>query len=151
MEIKLEKIRPQSAKFSLQATGEHELRKVTLDDQVWFQDHFGKPIEEVFGLGQEVKLSTMMQFIFHLLVDKTPFRSYTESVHDDESGQDVVVRVPGYRVMARSIGTDEQLAVMSALMKTVGISMPEVPEKKDDAGEKKEEKKPKAAPKKKAK
>ena len=140
-------------KFKLEKTGdvEHVLRKISLDDHEWFREKFGQSLDQVFGAGKDVRLSAMVGFIFHLLVDKSHFLPITEKVEDDETMEEKEVRVSRSRVFARAIvGVDEQVLVMAEFMKTMGMSLPDdvksVPEEKPAGGAAPSKKKRRASP-----
>ncbi len=128
MSIPISDLRPQYGKFKLAATGdtEHTLRKISLDDYQWVEDTFGMPMELLFSDGREVRISEVIKLIYHQLEDKSPFVSEVLPKFIDDNGDEHEnYRVSGLQKFRKSIcGPEEQLAVVQALMKTVGLSQP---------------------------
>lgn len=140
--ISLSDIRPQLGTFTLEVTGElvHQFRKISLDDYGWVEETFGETLDKLFAEGREVKLSVVAKLFYHQLKDRSPFKAETKTEVDEE-GEEREVRISGVQKFRQSIvGIEEQMAVVNAFLKTMGMSQPLTVEKVLEEGKKKKDK-----------
>jgi hypothetical protein len=124
--LELTDLIPEFAKFRLAATGDHEhtLRPVDLGDRAWVTRTFGSynEIERIFA---RQDMEAISKIVFHQLVDKSPFAQIEEDEWDDDGVKIGTRKVGGYRLVMRALRSPmEMIALMNALIKTVGISEP---------------------------
>lgn len=123
--IDLEDLIPMTGEFSLEATGAivHQLRPITLQDQVWIKDKFGDA-QALQKILEGTKLKELCQLIYHQLLDKSHFRASVVKEINDE-GDEVERKITGPEALASCVSTKkEQLAIYKALLKTIGVSEP---------------------------
>jgi len=127
--VRLEDICPETGEFELAAfPGEiFHLRPISLSDSAWMIQKFGGQagIELMF---KSVDLDKLSILIFRLLQEKEMFASESMEEYDDD-GNKVQIRITGPEKLKRSIcGPKEQIAVIQALLKTIGVSQPLIEE-----------------------
>lgn len=139
--MKLEDLKPKPSKFYLSKTQkEYKLRPWTLQDQIWMNQEYGDKIKDIFS-EENVDIVAISRMAYRLLTDKSDFKA-TEVKDIDEDGNEVTYNVGGYKLLINSVNDlEEQLALLSAVVECIGLSMPEVEELKkadiDTATEKK--------------
>lgn len=124
--IRLEDIVPATGEFSLSLfPGENFiLRPFSLSDSSWMVQRFGgqKAIEEMFAT---VDMDKICIVVFRLLDKKDLFEAEEIEEYDD-IGRKEKKLVTGPEKLKRSIlGPNEQVKVLQALMKTIGVSQPD--------------------------
>lgn len=103
--LDLNDLQPQEATFQL---SEHEgvtftLKKFSLRAQLWLNDRFGA--DSIKGIFENQRLAEISEVVFFLLKDRTVIKSVEE--------------------LQESVVTNkDRIAIMSALLKTIGISQP---------------------------
>lgn len=124
--LKLTDLFPETGVFTLSGTGDHEhrLRRVSMEDRAWIAQNVGdeQAVEKAFATSD---LHSLSRLVYHLLEDKTPFAS-EEREEWNEDGELLGTRkFGGVRKLRASIaGVADHIAVMKALLKTIGISEP---------------------------
>jgi hypothetical protein len=124
--LELTDLFPETGMFTLRATGDHvhKLRPVSLADHAWLEQNLGgkEAVEKAFSTQD---LHALSRLVFHLLEDKTPFAA--EEVEEwSEDGELLGTKKVGGAAKLRAFirGTSEQIAVLHALLTTIGISQP---------------------------
>lgn len=117
---------PESATFRLSGTGdvEHTLRPVDLSDRAWVTRTFGdyRAIERIFS---EQDMEAISKLVFQLVVDKSPFAARDEEEWNEQGEKVGTRKVGGYLLVMRAVrGARDQIALMKAVLKTIGISEP---------------------------
>lgn len=102
MQLDLTDLKPEEAALSIGGK-EYALKRVTLNTRIWLEKRFKKgELKEIFS---EHKLAEISEIAYHLLKDKTDF--------------------PTLEVFCESFSSmNEIVALMMALLKTIGISEP---------------------------
>lgn len=118
---------PQPGTFKLKSTGtEHTLRPINLMDQAWIARAFGgsHKLQEALEAGD---LEAICKLAFHQLEDRSKFTPEPGEEYEDLDADlnPVKIRVTGaHKLMMAVGGASEQLGLMKAIMRTIGISQP---------------------------
>lgn len=116
---------PETGTFKLKSTGDHEhrLRPVNLIDRAWITRTFGEG-NVLQAMFEKSDFASITKLVFYLLEDKSPFPA--GEIDDLGENFEVVKRkVAGpERIMQAIVSPAEQIAVMKALLKTIGVSEP---------------------------
>lgn len=135
--INLEDLVPEKSAFKLKIPNkEYTLRPFNLEDEVWLQKKYGNEIESIF---KELRIKEICEIAFHQLEDKSDFKKREVKFVNDEG--DELVEIKGGVDLLYSLvsGFDEKIAIINALMATIGVSRPIVEKLTKEDGEKKSE------------
>lgn len=125
----LEYVRPTPGHFELQAFPGvvFHFRKVTLDDEPWVLETFGKSIWEIMS-ADKVEAKDLCRLWFHFLDDtsKSHFKPEKKQEMDYDSGEMKEVLYAGWRQFMRAIdgGLCEILMVSKAFLETILSARP---------------------------
>lgn len=142
--MKLEDIKPKSSKFYLSKTQtEYRLRPWTLEDQIWLKEEYGDRINEIFN-EKHIDIVAISRMAYRLLTDKSDFKA--KQIKDfNEDGEEVTYKVGGYKLLINTVNDlNEQFALLSAVIESIGLNMPQLEELKNidlEVGEKKTQQK----------
>lgn len=140
LDMTLDEVRPSPSSFRLEVTGDavYTFRNFSLDDQVWIKKTFGKGLAELMGGELDpIDLSnTICQVAYHMLGDKSPFKSKTIKTYDD-NGQEISVTIGGAKLLASMIQAKDSHMLVAALLEAIKASNPPEPEKKTEKKDKK--------------
>lgn len=148
----LNDLQPTTGSFYLaQMKKSYELRPINMADELWLKEKFGgdNEIQKIFT---EIDLYKIAQIAYHQITEHIP-RALDEECHDfgckkdfvlqkvkyiDEDGREVETVVGGAKLLMSAItGWKEKKEVLSALLKTLGVSRPKpVAEKKNKLDQK---------------
>lgn len=134
--MKLEDLKPMPQKFFMKKLNQSiTLRAWTVEDQIWLQQEYGKDkIQSIFN-PESVDISAICRIAYRLIDDKSPFKAEQRKTFD-ENGEPIVEKVGGWRKMAILLSdVSEQVELFTAVVKCIGVSMPEVDEVKKKVSE----------------
>ena len=133
--LKLEDIKPRASTFTLEAFPRvvFHLRAVSVEDEIWMQQEFGKEIEDVFT---GMKMDGVCRIAFRLLDAPSREHFKKQSVKMiDEKGEETTEELGGYKLLERcTTGFQAKTDMFAALLQTIGISRPQI---EDVTGQKK--------------
>ncbi len=123
-EVRLEDIIPKAATFTLARTKKtYHLRPVSLADEVWLKTEFGDDLQKIFS---EINMVAISRIVFRLLEDedKAEFAQKTVTIMN-EQGEKAEEKMGGASLLHALIsGFAEKMAILQALLQTIGISRP---------------------------
>lgn len=113
MKLNLNDLKPEEAVFELSefAGQKFTLKKFSLNAQLWMNERFG--VEQVKGIFENRRLAEISEVVFFLLKDKSVITSLEQLREAIVTNQD-------------------RVAMMGALLKTIGISQPVMDKLKED-------------------
>lgn len=114
MKLDLNDLKPAEAHFQLSDKGEKQytLRKFSLASQVWMREKFGK--ENVQGIFKDQNIPAIAEIAHHQLKDSSDFPTFMDFCECIITQQD-------------------RIAVMMALLHTIGISQPVIAKLTEEA------------------
>jgi hypothetical protein len=128
-QITLADICPQPGKFSLKLTGkEYTLRPITIADQAWISERFGKQLQDIF---REVRSKEIAQLAYHQMDEqsKAEFEPKDVVIHNEDTGERTNSKIGGWRLFAAQVsGMVEMEGIFKALLHCIGISQPLIDE-----------------------
>jgi len=113
MKLNLSDLKPEEATFTLSEFPDKTftLKKFSLNAQLWMNERFGQ--EQVKGIFENRRLAEISEVVFFLLKDKSVITSL-------EALREAIVT------------NQDRVAMMGALLKTIGISQPVMDKLKKD-------------------
>lgn len=120
--IGLEELIPSEAQFDMNEKT-YTLRKINLEDQVWMKAKYGERLDEIF---EKLPLKEVCEIVFHLLPNeqKADFAFKVVEEYDDDGKMTEVEKTGPAQVRSCISGIGQQIKLVKALLKTVGISQP---------------------------
>lgn len=124
--LQMEDIKPEPATFKLKSRGESEyrLRAVTLEDEIWLNKEFGSRLDNVF---KNMEMGPISRIVFRLMDEEDKQRDFTKRKVTimNEAGETISEDRGGVELLQASlVGFDDKLAVITALLATIGMSRP---------------------------
>lgn len=126
----LEEVLPVKAEFHLEQMNKtYELRRITLEDKVYFEDKFGKK-SMLLAFDIPIQWAIISQIVFRLLKEEDKKDFIAKEIYEiDEDGIDKKVTIGGHKLFLSKItGMAEATPMLAALSKTMIDSEPVIKE-----------------------
>jgi len=136
--MELDKMIPRESRFYLRlAERGFTMNPVTLADEIWMQQQFGKEIENIFT---EWRIGEIARIVFRLLdEDGKKYFAKRDVVIVNEAGDRKEEKLGGVVLLTSMIsGWDEKKAIVDALLENIGLSRPEPSKDSGNESKKKE-------------
>jgi hypothetical protein len=124
-EIDIQDLVPQGATIKLSKTGkEYKLNPVTLADDVWAQQNFGRGIDEIMASPKNVDDTIRVLYRLMTIEGKEEFKKQKVKFIDDK-GEELVTELGGSDLLMHFVsGGKELYDIGMAILQTLGFSRP---------------------------
>lgn len=134
--INLEDLTRTPSEFTLSNGKKFTLRPCNLADESWMQRTFGKDLEMIF---KEIKVEEISRIVFHMMEPESKAEfSPVEIKEVDEDGITSITKIGGVALFRTLVvDTKDKMAILQALLETIGVSRPVQDQLMTDQQEKK--------------